>query len=506
MDRIREEYLKNIELYKDHPEVSRYILGNKECIICFKEAISTPAQFVKENTPKINTEKKKNYTADLKYLIERLGVCVFEKTRDVEVSSSNVEITDPILTYLRFIECADLGPSKTAMRRFDLDVFSKVFGLDVVDQNIQKFIEKLENDPMMYEKKDKSTFLSILLLAHSFCNNGKMETKKLLNKISENSFLLNNKIKLRIGFQGEPSIDKLVLQIRENTTDISEALFMNSIYLNIARNRELFPFFHRRLVDTISILEDQLTFSYLKYVFTHNTVLFTCIENSQLVKLILSFYQNMNKLDFTIEVCSGLIKKVEDGSVNRIISDEMIRLCKNAKKHIKLSKHTEFRSLNTFNEILDFISSNKDSFDCMNIVFNDLKDISECALDHKVRIEILSVLMYFFRNMKNEFVSRFFNTLILIFIRLFSVISEVDHELIEFNKLYWDDLSDILLTSHRISVENEEKKKKKDIKESQPYKQALRLAELIYKIEEKARKQGISEFKTIKEKGFRIDE
>lgn len=505
MNKIREEYLKNIDLYKTHPEVSRYMLGNNECIVCFKEAI-TPVQHLKENHQRVVVEKEKLHTADFKNLVQRMGVCIFEKITNTEIRPSSTEKNiDPIITYLNFIECTDLGTSKSSIKRFDLDVFSDLFTLDVIDQNIQRFINKLENDPMMYEKKDKCVFLDILILAYTFCNTKKINAKKLLSRICENSFLLDIKVKVIIGFQGEPSVDKMVLQIRKNTADVSEALFMNSVYLCISRDRELFQFFHKRLIDTIDALDESYTFSYLKYVFTHNTVLFSCIENTQLLKLILSFYQNMNKLDFTVEIYNTLIKKIDDESINSMISDELLKLCKNSKKHSKLSKLTEFRSLKTFDDILIFISSNKDSFDCMNIVFNDLKDISEYTSSHRTRIQILSLFINFFRNLKTEFINRFFNVLLSILIRLLAGIVDVDDELIEFNRIYWDDLSDILLSSHRISVDSEEKKKKKDTKESQTYRLALRLAELIYKIEGKAFEKGISEFKNIKEKGFRIE-
>lgn len=512
MESIKEHVKNNIDLYKDFPEVSIYFSSNKDCLICQKEPSKSKELQKCNSVQKVlkKSEKKaqNQETADSNYLLRRLGIVFQNSFEHLELRNANQQNSvDRVKTYLQFLEAIDLSTQKCSIKVFDEEVFNKAFNLDVIDDVFIRFIEKLQNDPMMaYQKKDKIKLANILVFAFVFCKKAKMDTKKLKMKLEEVSVFFKPNPRFSIDLQSDIFIDRFIIQLKENNLDLNEALFMNKVYLAERKGKDYVNAFNKRLVESLEALDKGYVLSFLRHVFSYGTVLFKCLQNDQLIRLILSFYQNMNKLDTTVEVLHVLNKKIEDPEIEDMIKSELKSSCMKSKKHSKIAKMLEIRSVAEFSDFIEIINKNNESFEYINLLLMDLKMISRYVNREKNSIDLLQVVMYFFKMVKSEFLNRLLNSLLEVLINVFEKINLINEELLNFNRENWDVLSDLVLLSQRDSDEGHlEKKKSNKRKETQVCRSGLKLAACIYKIEELADQQGVYCFRKLKERGFKIE-
>lgn len=454
----------------------------------------------------INSEVTTQHTADFRHFVRKLGISTLMSLESIELQPLEETVyKSPVKIYLAFLDAIDLDSTEKYLRKFDPKIFSTLFNLNIVDSIVTKFIQRLEDDRLVYDNKEKTMMLVILILASGYCNRNRMSSAKLKSKIIEISFLFSSSEKFDIDFQNDPLIDEFVLQLRENRFDLKEALFMNDVYLSISKSKANFQLFHKRLQESLKMLSPRCMFSFLKYVFTYNTVLFECIDELQLSKLIHSFYKGMNKMDYTVEILSNILQRAEDNDVNGFITQALLVLTKDNKKHQKIRKTLVFRSCTVFQSIYNFIEAEHESFDSLNIVFTDLKQILPLISDDLNRIELLRIVVFLFKKMKMEFTDRFMNAMLVMAISIVAKISSVSTALISFNRECWDDASSIILHSQRIAIsEDAEKKKRSNTIQMQICKNGLKFAKYMYGIEQLLEKEGIPDVKRFKKKGFKI--
>lgn len=510
LNKIKEKLTKND--YKNYPEVYKYFSICTSCIICSKEAFeyekSCNSKNLIEDKRVIPVEvQKKPLPLYLKNFIENLKISKFDQIikSDIKNKNNKDESIKSAELYINFLESIDLSNNIPLFKKIDEILFSKVLRFDLFDKNFANFVQKLENDPLNYTKQEKTSILNIIIFTIAYCNKFKIDTRKLKVKLEEISFLFIPNQKFMIDFQNDLDIDVYILQLRLNMYDLNEAIFMNKVYLNIAKNKKCFNIFHKRLYESLKLIDESNFISFLRYVFTHNTVLFSCIDELQLIKLIQSFYQNMNKNDNTVEILNLIIQKTEY-CIHEPLIETLKRLCLSSNKYKKIYQSIEIRSCKSVDEVMKFIDNNKESFDSLNILFGDLKSISE-LLEFKNNIyTFLEIVVYFFKNIKTEFVENFFNGILQILINTLSKVTVIERELIDFNYKYWKDLSDIILISQRISIADESVKKKKgcDRISTQSGKNGLKLAQCIYRIEDLSVEFNIKDFIKLKERGFKI--
>ncbi|KAM0681213.1 hypothetical protein GINT2_000410 [Glugoides intestinalis] len=512
MESLKEHITNNMDLYKDFPEVSIYLSSNKDCILCEKEALRPRKEQktiqLEKRLKKVekNMPQQPQETADCNYLLQRLGIPLHSSFEYLEIKSINKEkAVDYVKTYLQFLDAIDLSNQKCSIKVFDEEVFCNAFNLNINDEVFIRFIEKLQNDPMIYSRKDKVKLSNILVFAFVYCKKVKIDSNKLKARLEEVSLLFKPNPRFSIEFQNDVFIDRFIIQLKENDLDLNEALFMNKAYLAERKGKDYINAFNKRLVESLEALDKRYVLSFLRHVFTYGTVLFKCIQNCQLIKLILSFYQNMNRLDATIEILNVLNKKIEDPEIEYIIRDELRSSCGKSKNHSKIIKVLEIRSVPEFSAFIDIINRNNESFEFMNLLLIDLKMISRYTNAQKSHLDLLQIVIYFFKTVKSDFLEKVLNSLLEILIEVFQKITVIDQLLVDFNRENWDTISNIVLLSQRDGAEDHlEKKKTKTPKESKICTNGLRLAECIYKIEEIASQQNIDNFRKLKEKGFKI--
>lgn len=515
LNRIEEKINKEKEAYMKHPEVYKYFSNDSSCVICLKNSLDPKLNSLTAtaafNPPIQNIATKmpveKPVTAGLRHFLNRLGLITFKGRANLEIPASvQPSLYEHAEIYLRFLASIDLSSSLSCFKRFDEKIFADAFNLNVVDNIFKKFIMKLENDPLAYEKRIKTKVLTIFILALAYCNSHQFSTKRIKERIGEISFLFVPAKDFYIDIQDDPGIDAFILQLRKTSYDLHEAIFMNKAYLGLSKNKECIGLVHKRLVENIKQIEEQFIFSFLKHVFTYKTILFSCIGAHQLIKLIFSFYQNMNRPSWSIEIFTEIAEKTEDIDVYQAIMEILKALCLQNTKYEKLYTSFEIRSCSTFNDLIGFINTNNESFISMRLLVNDMKFFPEYALVDEIRVELLQLFVVFLKNIKSEFVDHFFNASLAVITDLLSKFEDIGGKMREFNQTYWDDLSDIVLLSQRMGMPNELEKKKRCIanKKTAACQLGLKLAACIYKIEEKAILSGVGEFKQLKERGFRI--
>lgn len=523
MSSIHRKVLKNLENFKSFPEVYKYFVKNPNCIVCqhkVNEAMLLSEESKAKNLSLGNCENKKitdsisleqisskeitKFDCDFLIWLKYLGIKDF--TPPLQQTLKNKELNtekEYVELYCKFLSCLDFSPSNTLFNKFDLLTFSNILNLNIKDEIFTKFIEKLLKDPFVYDKSDKVKGLNIEIFVFSYLSRNKLDTKILKKRIEEHAFLFKPDPSFEIELSGDILIDKMILQLRKNTLDLKQAIFLNQVYLNVSKDREYFDLFHKLLIDSIKSIEQIYIFSFIKHVFTFKTVLFSCIQEEQLLKLILSFYKKINKLESTVGILLTLFNNAHCLKINSLIHFELQEYCLKNKKYTKILKLLEIRSLRKLDDLKDIILQNKDSFESINLVYMQTKLISPFAEQQSTVIQVLEICLELFSKMKNEFLERFLSQIVVIIIEMLNKIV-IDESFRLFNLKNWNILSDLILVCQKDNL-NEKKKKVSENYQSEKCKLSLKLAKILYLLEDQMILKGISDFVRLKKRAFKIE-
>lgn len=511
MKSIEKTIQQNLDFYKNYPEISKYFTKNRECVIC-QHNVSKEMQ-LSENSKKAIPKnviskvasKKELSRLDCDFLIwiQNLEIREYVQPQDKILRSNNDKKVDTVAVYCKFLSCVDINSYEPFIKKFDLNYFSMAFNLCKKDKIILDFIEKLQNDPFVYEKQEKIKCLNIEIFAFSYLYKNKLDTKILRKRIEEHSFLFKPDPNYTVDLSNDILVDKMIIQLRKNTLDLNQAIFMNQVYLSTSKDKEYNDSFNRMLVDTIKNIDQNLLFSFLRHTFTFRTVLFTCINEDQLIKLILSFYKNMNKADNTISLLTALFNNLNNERISNMILNELKNACIKSKKHIKTLKLLEIRSISNIEQFKDFINENRESFDSLNLIFSQIKLISTVVEKQEHKLQIAGSCLEIFLTVKSEFFSRFISQIVNIIMEMIEN-CEINDNFVNFNLMYWNALSDLVLTCQKENLETK-KKKSNESNQSEKYKSGLKLAKILYACEDKMTKGGILEFTRLKKRGFKIE-
>jgi hypothetical protein len=558
MDKIKNKILSGRDKYKNTREVMKYIEDNPSCINCKHVAYTTFEMDKKKNSDlrqenSVNFAEKTKISAERNFEIEekfpkeqvfdpenksnlnsissnlknlssesnietaqsisakisaaRMGLKELIRTERIDMPKYNEEAPKNIVKlYLDFVNSADLTDSKVSVKIFNVHVFCNILNENISDPLISKFVKKVCNDPVCYEKERKIDFLNILIFTYIYCRRNGIETKVLKQKIEEFSYLFKPRAEFNIDHQNDKFIDKFIIKLKINNHNYNEALFLNRVYLHSIRDKSLAEAFHKRLVDSLNVIDFAHINSFLKNVFTQATVLYSCISQEQLIGLIVSFYRTMDSKERLFNMLEILIEKTDDLKMNEFLSSEIRKLEMNTVKYRRRSTILEVRDFKTFNEYKDFFIRNSESFDCISIGFEELRSLFKVVRGSQ--LQILELLIGLFGIMKIEFLNSLANSFFLFLIEICESIQQITEEFVSFNKQNWNSISKIILTGQRIGLsENTHEKKKKcgQIKISHLLKLAIRLSEIITNLEDKAVSQGFKDIVKLKKKAFKID-
>lgn len=523
MDAARKKVLDNPEQYKEHPEIMKYAGLGKQCVKCEHDAqmAAVPAGAATGNSPskrahgnaeRISGRKRMRHLPAIslpeRLVLNRLGFASIPRTpqKSIEEVAKKDEPSLPEC-YLAFLNAIDRVSSRSAIRRFDLPAFCRILTAGVRDECITAFVTKLAEDPLAYDKQDKTNALYIIVLAYIYCRKCGIDTRACRRRIDENAYLFKPLCIFSLKYQGDLFIDQFVVNMKQNTCDYNEAIFLNSIYMARNTSKTLSKAFHNRLIDSLERLADSHVFSFLKHVFTHSTVLFQCITEPQLYRLIVSFYANAEKSEALGDLLGVLARKVDDAEQNEALISQFQQLDLNALKYKKQAYWMEIMCFKTMSKYEEYFAKHRDSFNALIMGLREITKLYEHVRGQGREGEFLAVLIYLFNNMKQEFLVQVIKQYNSLMIDILGSIEVFDEEFLVFNREHWDTLANIVLVTQRIGADGQSDSKKKKcsgIRLSELSRQALALVEVIGGVEEGCRAAGLCGVVTLKSRGFKI--
>lgn len=455
MDSITKKILEAPEKCRNHPILNVYLSKNNDCAVCKKIVHESMINSERIEKPKENDEKigkldnSYNLSEPEKFFIEKLGLHYFEKLpNNILVKSStesgNLQIIE---IYFSFLRSVDLS-SKSLFKCFDLEIFNLIFKCNFLDIKFQMFITQLPEDPLLYDKEDKIRVFNIHILAAVYCITNKIDCGRLMRRINEISFLFKPCYIFDLPYISNHNLEIYIIQMRKITKDYNEALLLNRVYLDIKTKKELFPFFHRRLMDCCNSIDKSYLLSFLNYTFTSNTVLFNCLTPIDIIKLIISFYNGMSKIDSTLSILELIYINISSFEVFEYVKEKIKTLGCNKPKYNKICLEIEIRDFKFMNEFKDFFVRNRESFIALNIAFNQLKTIKKYVKESKHIYELFEIVLFFFTSLKSEFIETLINQILINLIFLSDLIlkePEFNNNFLDFNMKCWSKLNDLLL-------------------------------------------------------------
>ena len=408
------------EQHGNSPEIQEYLGVESECLKCRQDAQERMnVQMTSPEEPmKITSTPATAIPAAERLVLNRLGIASFPRLpqKNLPDAPEKGEIHNLVERYLDFICSVDLTSARRAIKAFRPSVFCEVLKTDISDGNITLFIRKLMEDPLDYSKQEKAQMLYIFIFAFVYCKRHSLDTRVCRRKIEQLAFLFRPCLEFDLPFCNDPFIDKYIVNMRHSTADISEAVFLNRVYLVRNIDKSMFEVFHRRLVDALCRIPEEHVFSFMKHVFTHSTVLFSCITEAHLYKLVISHYKNVAKDDQLSGLLVILMEKVDDRELNDAFAEHFRGLALNTIKHKKQGFVVEVRGFNSLSEYEGYFLRNRESFNAVMVGLEGLVRVYAHMAGSDRELEILGILFFLFDNIKLEFLEasiRPFNGLVI---------------------------------------------------------------------------------------------
>lgn len=441
-----------------------------------------------------------------RFILNRLGIMKLNRVDQKSLPSISCSFDDDMFdSYMIFLNSIDLRRGMRTLVSYDPNNFYKVLLSSYIDQTITGFISKLLGEFVEYTKTEKEGLLHILILIYVYSKAHNLNTDACKKKIISIEYLFKPCTEFTIRFQNDEFIDKFIMNMRRNTADLNEAAFLNSMYLVKNKSRQMIECFHIRLIGSLNILPDDFTMAFLIYVFTYSTVLYECLTEIQVFKLIISYYKSNLKPDKLLDLLDLLIDRVDNEEVSDFLIAEFKGIESNKLSHKKRLFINEIIQFKFINEYKDFFIRNKESFNALSLGLEYLQRIS-LYID-KNEIELLNILFCLFGVFKKEFFRSLVKPFNKMVINTLKNITIFDDKFLRFNNQQWNMLSTIILNTTKIGTEgqvSDKKKKTNSLKISEITKLALEMVETAAHVEKMAISAGLLNIVHIKKRGFMI--
>ncbi|KAF9763325.1 hypothetical protein NGRA_1339 [Nosema granulosis] len=550
---IKEKIKNNVDLLKDHGYLLEYagidIEGScrpENCIYSyytnctedFEEIELTSIAFSEKD---VKIEENHVPRLDIKYrnLVYNLKIVtnhVFKQQKHLKKphNTCSVSFFDYSKAYLKFLHCVNLN-DRRCIEIFDMETFYTIFHYDYLDDNIIVLIKRLIEDPLNYSSDNKQDYIVLLIYVLVFCTQQKLKHSHLVFEKLKNCILFaknSNCYSLKI--TNDLFLDKYILKLRKIELDspfqiYEESLFLNYFFSNFITkpnlDKEVFIDFQGRLHYALKTIPREFTMSFLKNIFFKHSVLFTCVNDQQIIKTILDFYEKILQkykteafLRSVYDLLVLLSLQVEDLELFRFISNESVKILRD-EKFILL----KLLSIDNFQQIQSLIETHKDSFNLVRQIVDLYYKLllvinSPVFIIEKNKMEVLESILdlhiFIFKNLQSNFIMKFFNKHVKGFITILEEVYrrlmnnlEEERAFVSFNHKYWDALSKIVLQIHKfiIMIDNESKKDKKKVKSNPTNKTADLLLSTIYKIEERLSTVFVNDdIKILKSRSFEV--
>lgn len=473
---------------------------------------------VRETDYKSRGEKSPQISSNAQLLLYRLGLCKELEMDQLPLEKTNDNIC--LFTLMKFVECFSTNRDGPVIHSFDLDAMNYVFDkIKTRDEFIIRCIDRILSEKCVYAPPNDSLFFNILILGYAYL---KVSDPSLLKsckaRIEELSMLFKPSRTLLIDFQDDASINPFVLGLRRTGIQLSDAIFLNKMYLSRvsygngrhkrSSNDISFGQFHARLSESVKQLQHSNLLSFLKHVFAYSTVLFTCLKEPELYRLIVSFYEKNKQYAPLVSLLELLITRILDDKINEYLSTKYLSIIESTPQmkystssywHIFICR---FRAIDEYHEL--FIKNSNNSI-AIRMGLEGLQNIYRAARrSHAIETSILRILFTLFNEGKIQQISAARRMLFNLLTETLKGAKIESVEFQDFIKFHWNNLSKVVLTLQRLDVAEVEGKKKKRsaMHLSGESKATLSLIKIIRDIEQRAN-ITVGRLRT---RGFRIQE
>ncbi|TBU07298.1 hypothetical protein CWI39_0338p0010 [Hamiltosporidium magnivora] len=416
---------------------------------------------------------------------------IFLKAQNVAHEAHKpITMYDFSIIYLNFLMAINIGPERNSIIIFDLNVFSAVFDTNYSDNLIDKFIKKLIDDPILYNKEERNIFIIILLivLIYTIRNNFEKYTVLLKRKIYDNSHLYEFvRCNFYYFYTKDITIDKLLLRCDPLLDLRQESIFLNFFYkkyfLKDKIDENLLLLFQKRILTKLKKIDGNHVFTFLKNIFLYETVIYDISTKENVLKVIVSFYSTVLNLkiketvvqsSFNILEIVFTIFSVED-TCFQTISNGIINFPLTNKTTLKYTYLWKIRMSLDFDDLKCLIQEYKDNFIYLMLYFDEIFgifsiiDLVDICLENICKC--IEYIVYTFEDIKIEFnlkyITEYIKYLTILFVKInkkMEAMKITDYQILKnLNFNTWNKISKIILISHKFiykQIEVESKKKK----------------------------------------------
>ncbi|WUR02420.1 uncharacterized protein VNE69_01357 [Vairimorpha necatrix] len=454
----------------------------------------------------LNIEKNKNHKFFNIFVLHNLKILEIEniKNEDIlKIENQEISFFSYSKNFLEFCKCINLTTDKKSVNCTNVDTFRKIFSTKYIDNTINKFIDKIINDPINYEENDKQKFIIILLYTYLYSVNIKHKKKFLLyEKTKNNIFLIKSEYKFRISYTKDYNIDKWILNLKEYENLYDESNFLNFYYQNYVSKpsgeKDLFYNFVCRINKVILNIEKGKQLHFLKRVFMLHTILYSSVDELQVYKTVIDFF-NKKIVSFATEYLKkhvltfyfNILNNIGQVEIFNIILSHIVNNLEIYTKYEKEVFRFNLLQIRDWSQFIYLVEQNIESFNnislAMDLLFyasdninkQNTKGILEIIglfinIHELIKIDhFFKFIKIYFRHLKNQFLN-------------LSLLKEQD-EILDFYNKNTDKISKIILSFQRfviLSNEDNKKEKKKETRQSIIETQFHSFIGVIYKLED----------------------
>ncbi|KAG0441286.1 hypothetical protein DMUE_1161 [Dictyocoela muelleri] len=410
------EFLKNFENKKKQKlaELQKNLQNEKEKLLrCAKESQAKQKRDSKEIIIEKMTNEKQAFLAHLKIIKPQ-----FKKQNSPLLSERQpISMRKFSFYYIDFLKSINTSESKRSVNIFNMECFIVIFGHVYQDKVIHDFIEKLYEDPGIYEKDEKKCFAQILLFVYFYLKNiGKNITKIRKKIISFAEFIDIEEIDFPFHITQDRTIDSLVLKLFPANNEKNMGIF-----LSYFKAPDYFHDFQEKINRNV---EKFNFYGFVKNIFLYKTAIYDSVDEDKIIKIIISFYDKMAKKESNIPQIYkffNLMIKYMPHSFSQIVNISYLK-----RKYFSV----EVKSYSSFECYRAAIINNKESFTNLKTIMahiNIMIDVLPIII-FPLQFQVIELVVFFGKELKKDFLKKLFQDLIRIYISSFKFLLNTSNE------------------------------------------------------------------------------
>ncbi|KAI5148308.1 hypothetical protein ENBRE01_0241 [Enteropsectra breve] len=514
-----EHIIKKLNKDTQSVQLLKYSGIKQDCTKCYLESVFTGSELSLKNKESsmatesdgcIESSRKERVVSALdKIALISLKLPHLPLSGQEELKKPQKPAENLVKYYLRFKNSINSTCTKASIREFDLKALNKILCSSIKNTAISGFVDKLVKDPLNYDKESRTRLFNILVFAYIYCRTNNMCVQQVKGKIELNKHLFKPEMAYELEYVDDPFINAYVGNLKALGDFYSEAIFISRVLAEKERGRAWANTINTRIMQVLDIIPNQQNISFFKIAFTHGTVLYSCISDLEVLKIVVDFYKSKMKVDQLFVLLIQLIEKNEAIEIHRYLLLEYRALDLKVPRYAKMMYSYEIVSFTDIRNYITYFNTNKDSFIALETGMGHLQKLHSCISDSGLDLEVLNILIVLFGDIKTNFMVNILSNYLSFLATVIERIDAKDQNVYHFNLKHWKVFSKIVLTAQRIfNNEDTGKKKKKDTGSSTNSKSRLlhKLVAVIVQKEEELRKAGYLDIVLLKQRGFQVED